>query len=105
MKKKPNKNRKIFIVLLFLSLFLGAFYSCSKEQNKNQAKLDTKQSPAPIDYDLKDIIDSGVLRVITTYSPTGYFLYKTGRYFCDTIRSVPEYVWSKIASAKSKLKR
>ncbi len=25
---------------------------------------------------LEDIVESGVLKVITTYSPTGYFLYK-----------------------------
>ena len=76
MKINSNKNQKKFILLLFLSLFLGGFCSCSSEQKKRHAKLDAKQTAARKDYDLKDIVDSGVLRVITTYSPTGYFLYK-----------------------------
>ena len=29
-----------------------------------------------VDHDLEDILNSGVLRIITTYSPTGYFIYK-----------------------------
>ncbi len=76
MKITLNKTAKPLTLLLLLSFFLVVFYSCSSEQNKNHAKLRTKQTATPINYDLKDIIDSGVLRVITTYSPTGYFLYK-----------------------------
>ncbi len=76
MKINSNKNQQKFILLLFLSLFLGGLCSCSSEQKKRHAELDSKQTAARKDYDLKDIVDSGVLRVITTYSPTGYFLYK-----------------------------
>lgn len=61
---------------MFLLLFLSVFYSCSLEQKKRHAKLDSEQASSRLDFDLKDIVDSGVLRVITTYSPTGYFLYK-----------------------------
>jgi len=39
-------------------------------------KNSTSELITPINYDLKEIKEAGVLRVITTYSPTGYFLYK-----------------------------
>ena len=49
---------------------------CSCTGKKESLNSDQKNQTEPVDYDLQDIIDAGVLRVITTYSPTGYFLYK-----------------------------
>lgn len=49
---------------------------CSCTREKESLSGDHKNQADPVDYDLQDIIDAGVLRVITTYSPTGYFLYK-----------------------------
>ncbi len=50
--------------------------TCSSEAKKDKSIADISQKQEPIDYDLDDIVESGVLRVITNYSPTGYFLYK-----------------------------
>lgn len=59
---------------LILNLVLiGTLNSCGpdKETSKNVDK-----NLTPVAYDLPQIIDNGVLRVITSYSPTGYFIYK-----------------------------
>jgi len=76
MKINKFSNQKKLTLLLLASLFLGVFQSCLSERKNNQKKLVLKQSIEPVNYDLAEILDSGVLRVITTYSPTGYFLYK-----------------------------
>ena len=58
-------------------LLIGSFFlTCSSEPKKDKSITAISQKQEPIDYDLDDIIESGVLRVITSYSPTGYFLYK-----------------------------
>jgi len=70
------ENKRIGTILYYflLIILLTSNYSCL--QQKDKSKRSNKEGIQPIDYDLKDIVDSGVLRVITTYSPTGYFLYK-----------------------------
>ncbi len=50
---------------------------CSKTKNIGlRSKLNASAKNQPIKYDLKEIKESGVLRAITTFSPTGYFLYR-----------------------------
>lgn len=50
---------------------------CSKTKNIGpHSKLNAPTKNQPIKYDLKEIKESGVLRAITTFSPTGYFLYR-----------------------------
>ena len=78
MKKNPLKMSKkgsnsIPYFLLLISIFLSSM-SCDKKTE--EPTMVVKKEVPPIEYDLKDIVESGVLRVITTYSPTGYFLYK-----------------------------
>ena len=62
---------KCLILALVISLGL---VSCKSD--KKTEKYTTNETPAPVDYDLDQITEDGVLRVITTYSPTGYFIYK-----------------------------
>jgi len=76
MKINKFSTQKKLTLLLLVSLFIGVFYSCSTERNKNQKKLESKQSIEPVNYDLAEILDSGVLRVITTYSPLDIFFIK-----------------------------
>lgn len=67
-----RKTKKLLrmIFLLFFSFLL----SCTSNEKKiNKQGLTSVQN---ISKDLPQIIESGVLKVITTYSPTGYFLYK-----------------------------
>ena len=71
MKLKTN-----FIVILCLLLTSSFYWACSSDPKKEKPLISSINNPDPINYDLEDIIDSGVLRVITSYSPTGYFLYK-----------------------------
>lgn len=65
-----------FIVFACLLLISSCYWACSSEPKKKQAISTIAKTPDPIHYDLDSIVNSGVLRVITTYSPTGYFLYK-----------------------------
>lgn len=78
---KNNIYLKNYILRLFSSFCLivigiSLLISCSQDAQKKKIKNVTTSLIDPIDYDLKDIKEAGVLRVITTYSPTGYFLYK-----------------------------
>lgn len=73
MRKRFKTN---FIVLGCLLLICSCYWACSSESKKKQAISAVAKIPDPINYDLDSIVNSGVLRVITTYSPTGYFLYK-----------------------------
>ncbi len=73
MKMKLKTN---FIVILCLLLTSSFYWACSSDPKKEKPLISSINNPDPINYDLEDIIDSGVLRVITSYSPTGYFLYK-----------------------------
>ena len=61
------KNLFLFTLLIWSLTACGPDKRTSKNEEKNKA---------PVEYDLPQIIDKGVLRVITTYSPTGYFIYK-----------------------------
>jgi len=75
---KTNKliiQKNLFQLLLFVALF-GILFSCSKDKKETTFNTSPLDNVSPIDIDLQDILDAGVLRVITTYSPTGYFLYK-----------------------------
>lgn len=73
---KINPSRSFFSLVISLGLCLSLFYSCSSEAKKNRSQAKNSIHEAPISYDLQEIKDSGVLRVITTYSPTGFFLYR-----------------------------
>ena len=70
------KLKRNFIRITCLLLIVSSFWACSTESKKSKEISLISQKHEPIDYDLDDIVESGVLRVITTYSPTGYFLYK-----------------------------
>ncbi len=60
-----------FLTYLIIVLFLGLL-GCSKEKGEqgNRANKDV------VKRDLSDIQEEGVLRVVTSYSSTSYFLYK-----------------------------
>lgn len=69
-----SKHSATIVFTCFALFFI--LNSCrpgSKGKINQSSNLTTQ---APVDFDLDEIIDTGVLRVITTYSPTGYFLYK-----------------------------
>ncbi len=69
--QKPNALIKIAgALLLGVSL---CFTACDR---KNKSSSPEPDNFAAVRYDLDEIVNSGVLRVITTYSPTGYFIYK-----------------------------
>ena len=67
------KSTSLTKSLILLLVLIGTLSSCDldKKTSKNLEK-----GIKPVAYDLPQIIDNGVLRVITTYSPTGYFIYK-----------------------------
>ena len=52
---------------------LWALTACGPDRNASKR---SERADDPVAYDLPQIVDKGVLRVITTYSPTGYFIYK-----------------------------
>ena len=68
---KTSLNRSLFQFILAFIAGL-TIISCdgflSKKKNNGRS--------SEVRRDLKEIVDSGVLRVITTYSPTGYFIYR-----------------------------
>ena len=79
MENIVNLNKMVLrLFSLFILTVIGTSFliSCSTDPQKKKKKNSISKSIAPIHYDLKEIRDAGVLRVITTYSPTGYFLYK-----------------------------
>ena len=71
-KKFINKDkilfRMIFVVFLIFLLSCESGEKKLAEQSHNPKQI--------VSTDLPQIIESGVLKVITSYSPTGYFLYK-----------------------------
>ena len=73
---KITKLKFQFLFPVYLSLGLILFYSCASDKKKIKSETLVSMKEEPIYYDLEDIVESGVLRVITTYSPTGFFLYK-----------------------------
>lgn len=73
LKYNPFRLPKFFSIILVL-LMSFTLINCKKGDAK-----DVKNSNAEfekIQFDLDDIKERGVLKAITTYSPTGYFLYK-----------------------------
>ena len=71
-KRVASKFCRVLFVLILLSLI--SIVSCNKSEKKGVSK--NTNTIETIEYDLKNIVESGVLRVITSYSPTGYFIYK-----------------------------
>jgi len=68
--------RRITLLFFFL-IALISFSSCSKGTSpKKKLKKEVDNKYINLNYDLKQIKEAGVLRIITTYSPTGYFLYR-----------------------------
>ncbi len=65
---------QLIIKLVFYFLIIINWSGCNKSNGSQP--ISVTENPEPINYDLKEIKEAGVLRVITTYSPTGYFLYK-----------------------------
>jgi len=75
MDLSKNKILRSFMQkLLYCTFILFLFIACNNNSkhatNKNSNAID------PISYDLEAIKKAGVLRAITTFSPTGYFLYR-----------------------------
>lgn len=66
------QNRFISLILTFFISFI--FVNCKSEKTKDVQNLEPKIEL--VNFDLEDIKKRGVLKAITTYSPTGYFLYK-----------------------------
>lgn len=75
---KMNEKTKFRLGKWFLYgvllLTVTVFSACSSNSKKEKLKIHIEGKH--IDYDLDEIVESGVLKVITTYSPTGYFLYR-----------------------------
>ena len=73
-----NMKKKLHlpIALLIVIIMFSSLISCSKETKKKKIEKADLELIKPINYDLEQIKEAGVLRIITTYSPTGYFLYK-----------------------------
>ena len=71
------KGRPFLIIKAFL-LFcvLATLLNCKSDRNKKDSGNDLTVNFEPVQFDLTDIKKEGVLRAITTYSPTGYFLYR-----------------------------
>jgi len=65
-----------FLKILYFFLVLIIISGCSKSKSISLTSESNITSVEPISYDLKEIKKAGVLRAITTFSPTGYFLYK-----------------------------
>jgi len=56
-------------------MVLSLACSNDKKNNSNESHQPNEQN-LPIKYDINEIKKAGTLRAITTFSPTGYFLYK-----------------------------
>lgn len=70
------QNRLLSLILVFFISF--TFTNCKSEKSKDiqSLALEVEVEIEVVDFDLDDIKERGVLKAITTYSPTGYFLYK-----------------------------
>jgi len=76
MKITTNFKKKVTPILHALFLFIILFpISCSPDKQKNATIKPSLKVTSSINYDLDSIKKSGVLKAITTFSPTGYFLY------------------------------
>ncbi|NOQ92826.1 MAG: transporter substrate-binding domain-containing protein [Flavobacteriaceae bacterium] len=77
MKITTSSKKKVTLILHALFLFILLFaISCSSDKQKKITKKPPAKLTISINYDLDSIKKSGVLRAITTFSPTGYFLYR-----------------------------
>ncbi len=77
MKITTNFKKKVTPILHALFLFIILFpISCSPDKQKNATIKPSLKVTSSINYDLDSIKKSGVLKAITTFSPTGYFLYR-----------------------------
>jgi membrane-bound lytic murein transglycosylase F len=64
--------KKVALLILLLALLPG----CKKGQRSEDSPFGEELVKNPFQRDLSEIKTSGVLKAITTYSPTGYFLYR-----------------------------
>lgn len=64
----PAGTFRIFVIWIIFT----ALVSCGL----NWGSKEDGWGATVVEYDLEDIQEAGVLKVITTYSPTGYFIYK-----------------------------
>ena len=60
-----------FGIICFVLLFMLA--ACTSNKNLKDKEKDKRPI---VDRDLSEILDDGVLKVVTTYSSTSYFLYR-----------------------------
>ena len=67
------KSTVLTKILSLVLVLIGTFMACGPDK---RASKQAYGGEAPVAYDLPEIIDNGVLRVITSYTPTGYFIYK-----------------------------
>lgn len=76
MKKNrfPQFSKFISRYFPFVFFFLVLHFGCSNKDTKHT--LSKTKSNKNYHFDLKEIKKAGVLKAITTYSPTGYFLYR-----------------------------
>lgn len=65
-----------FVLIFFFTIVFLSFSNCSKATGKKKLQKEAAKKYINLNYDLTQIKEAGVLRIITTYSPTGYFLYK-----------------------------
>lgn len=76
LRKKEIKFHSILSFILIVSTVL-IITNCKKDStSNNEPEQLSSNLIETLHYDLKEIEEAGVLRAITTYSPTGYFLYK-----------------------------
>ncbi len=72
-----NRKRKVAQSVARFVFFLIVIFNWSSCKKPSNSSTDPDSNTfESINYDLNEIQEAGVLRVITTYSPTGYFLYK-----------------------------
>ena len=73
-------NQKLkWLGLIFFAVLITGCENTKKNSNSKNRETDSHLQNGlnyPIQYDLNEIKEAGVLRAITTFSPTGYFLYK-----------------------------
>ena len=78
-----------YILLLSLTFTL---LNCKNEKSANAENIEADLDE--VKFDLSDIKEAGVIRAITTYSPTGYFLYKgeTMGFEYEMLERLAEYI-------------
>ncbi len=69
------KNKRV-VTFFFLSLFFSACFNSEKEKVQSEPDALNVTISEPVDRDLAEIKQTGVLRMITSYSSGAYFLYR-----------------------------